>query len=90
VVGSAQHEFAGPPASHARIFLQVLEVDSVAPAYISWKDTINLKPLSKVKIRGCPVTGRGIGCVIAIYWSIMGRDDGGRIAPPRRENIKVM
>ena len=35
-------------------FFQVLEVDGKAPEYISWKDTINLKPLSRVKIAWMP------------------------------------
>lgn len=35
-------------------FFQVLEQDGKAPEYISWKDTINLKPRSKVKIAWIP------------------------------------
>ena len=35
-------------------FFQVLEVDGEAPDYISWKDTINLKPRSTVKIAWMP------------------------------------
>jgi FtsP/CotA-like multicopper oxidase with cupredoxin domain len=35
-------------------FFQVLEVNGKAPEYISWKDTINLKPMSKVKIAWMP------------------------------------
>jgi FtsP/CotA-like multicopper oxidase with cupredoxin domain len=35
-------------------FFQVLEENGKAPAYISWKDTINLKPRSKVKIAWIP------------------------------------
>jgi FtsP/CotA-like multicopper oxidase with cupredoxin domain len=35
-------------------FFQVLEVEGVAPNYVSWKDTVNLKPLSKVKIAWVP------------------------------------
>lgn len=35
-------------------FFQVLEIDGKAPEYISWKDTINLKPLSRVKIAWMP------------------------------------
>ncbi|HEY0652891.1 MAG TPA: multicopper oxidase family protein [Chryseosolibacter sp.] len=35
-------------------FFQVLEVDGKAPEFISWKDTINLKPLSRVKIAWMP------------------------------------
>jgi FtsP/CotA-like multicopper oxidase with cupredoxin domain len=35
-------------------FFQVLEVNGKAPAYISWKDTINLKPLSRTKIAWIP------------------------------------
>jgi FtsP/CotA-like multicopper oxidase with cupredoxin domain len=35
-------------------FFQVLEENGKAPAYISWKDTINLKPRSKVKIAWMP------------------------------------
>lgn len=35
-------------------FFQVLEVDGKAPEYISWKDTINVKPLSRVKIAWMP------------------------------------
>jgi len=35
-------------------FFQVLERNGVAPEYISWKDTINLAPKSKVKIAWMP------------------------------------
>jgi FtsP/CotA-like multicopper oxidase with cupredoxin domain len=35
-------------------FFQVLEIDGKTPEYISWKDTVNLKPLSKVKIAWMP------------------------------------
>lgn len=35
-------------------FFQVLEVDGEAPEYISWKDTINLKPRSRAKIAWMP------------------------------------
>jgi FtsP/CotA-like multicopper oxidase with cupredoxin domain len=35
-------------------FFQVLEINGKAPEYILWKDTINLKPLSKVKIAWMP------------------------------------
>jgi len=35
-------------------FFQVLERNGVAPEYISWKDTINLAPRSKVKIAWMP------------------------------------
>jgi FtsP/CotA-like multicopper oxidase with cupredoxin domain len=35
-------------------FFQILEVDGKAPEYISWKDTVNLKPLSRVKIAWMP------------------------------------
>ena len=35
-------------------FFQVLEINGKAPEYISWKDTINLKPRSKVKIAWMP------------------------------------
>jgi FtsP/CotA-like multicopper oxidase with cupredoxin domain len=35
-------------------FFQVLEVNGKAPEYISWKDTINLKPLSTAKIAWMP------------------------------------
>jgi len=35
-------------------FFQVLEVDGKAPEYVSWKDTINLKPRSSVKIAWMP------------------------------------
>lgn len=35
-------------------FFQVLEINGKAPEYISWKDTINLRPLSRVKIAWMP------------------------------------
>ncbi len=35
-------------------FFQVLERNGIAPDYISWKDTINLAPRSKVKIAWMP------------------------------------
>ena len=35
-------------------FFQVLEVDGKAPQYRAWKDTVNLKPRSKVKIAWLP------------------------------------
>jgi FtsP/CotA-like multicopper oxidase with cupredoxin domain len=35
-------------------FFQVLDVDGKAPEYVSWKDTINLKPRSAVKIAWMP------------------------------------
>ena len=35
-------------------FFQVLEVNGKAPAFISWKDTVNLPPRSKVKIAWMP------------------------------------
>lgn len=35
-------------------FFQVLEEDGKAPSFISWKDTYNLKPRSKVKIAWLP------------------------------------
>jgi FtsP/CotA-like multicopper oxidase with cupredoxin domain len=35
-------------------FFQVLEVDGKAPAYVAWKDTINLKPKSNAKIAWMP------------------------------------
>ena len=35
-------------------FFQVLEVNGKAPKFISWKDTVNLPPLSKVKIAWMP------------------------------------
>lgn len=35
-------------------FFQILEINGKAPGYISWKDTINLKPRSKVKIAWMP------------------------------------
>jgi FtsP/CotA-like multicopper oxidase with cupredoxin domain len=35
-------------------FFQVLETNGKAPAFISWKDTINLPPRSKVKIAWMP------------------------------------
>lgn len=41
-------------------FFQVLEVDGKAPSYISWKDTINLKPKSKVRIAWLPDHRPGI------------------------------
>ena len=41
-------------------FFQVLEVNGKAPEYISWKDTINLPPRSKVKIAWMPDNRPGI------------------------------
>jgi FtsP/CotA-like multicopper oxidase with cupredoxin domain len=35
-------------------FFQVLEINGKAPAFISWKDTVNLPPRSKVKIAWMP------------------------------------
>ena len=35
-------------------FFQVIEENGKAPEYISWKDTVNLKPRSKVKIAWIP------------------------------------
>jgi len=35
-------------------FFQVLEVNGKAPAFVSWKDTVNLPPRSKVKIAWIP------------------------------------
>lgn len=35
-------------------FFQVLEVNGEAPAYLSWKDTVNLPPTSRVKIAWLP------------------------------------
>jgi FtsP/CotA-like multicopper oxidase with cupredoxin domain len=35
-------------------FFQVLEVNGKAPAFVSWKDTVNLPPRSKVKIAWMP------------------------------------
>jgi FtsP/CotA-like multicopper oxidase with cupredoxin domain len=35
-------------------FFQVLEIDGKAPQYLSWKDTINLKPRSSVRIAWMP------------------------------------
>jgi FtsP/CotA-like multicopper oxidase with cupredoxin domain len=35
-------------------FFQVLEDKGKAPEYLAWKDTINLKPRSKVKIAWMP------------------------------------
>jgi len=35
-------------------FFQVLEINGKAPAFISWKDTVNLPPGSKVKIAWMP------------------------------------
>lgn len=35
-------------------FFQVLEINGVAPAFISWKDTVNLPPRSRVKIAWMP------------------------------------
>jgi FtsP/CotA-like multicopper oxidase with cupredoxin domain len=35
-------------------FFQILEVNGKAPAFISWKDTVNLPPRSKVKIAWIP------------------------------------
>ena len=41
-------------------FFQVLEVNGKAPEYISWKDTVNLPPGSKVKIAWMPDDRPGI------------------------------
>ncbi|CAN5655152.1 hypothetical protein BH11BAC1_BH11BAC1_25780 [soil metagenome] len=41
-------------------FFQVIESDGVAPGYIAWKDTINLKPRSKTKIAWIPDNRPGI------------------------------
>ncbi len=41
-------------------FFQVLEVNGKAPEYISWKDTVNLPPRSKVKIAWMPDNRPGI------------------------------
>lgn len=35
-------------------FFQVLEINGKAPAFLSWKDTVNLPPRSKVKIAWMP------------------------------------
>jgi FtsP/CotA-like multicopper oxidase with cupredoxin domain len=35
-------------------FFQVLEVDGKAPEYRAWKDTVNLRPRSRVKIAWIP------------------------------------
>lgn len=35
-------------------FFQVLEINGKAPAFVSWKDTVNLPPRSKVKIAWMP------------------------------------
>lgn len=35
-------------------FFQVLEINGKAPAFLSWKDTVNLPPRSKVKIAWVP------------------------------------
>jgi FtsP/CotA-like multicopper oxidase with cupredoxin domain len=35
-------------------FFQVLEENGKVPAYKAWKDTVNLKPRSKVKIAWMP------------------------------------
>jgi FtsP/CotA-like multicopper oxidase with cupredoxin domain len=35
-------------------FFQVLEINGKAPAFVSWKDTVNLPPRSKVKIAWIP------------------------------------
>ncbi len=35
-------------------FFQVLEINGIAPSFISWKDTVNLPPRSKVKIAWMP------------------------------------
>jgi FtsP/CotA-like multicopper oxidase with cupredoxin domain len=35
-------------------FFQVLDVNGKAPAYLAWKDTVNLPPRSKVKIAWMP------------------------------------
>ena len=41
-------------------FFQVLEKNGVAPEFISWKDTINLAPRSKVKIAWMPDNRPGV------------------------------
>jgi FtsP/CotA-like multicopper oxidase with cupredoxin domain len=41
-------------------YFQVLEVNKKAPEYISWKDTINLPPRSKVKIAWIPDNRPGV------------------------------
>ncbi|MEO7049453.1 MAG: multicopper oxidase family protein [Ferruginibacter sp.] len=41
-------------------FFQVLEENGKAPAYLSWKDTINLTPRSKVKIAWMPDNRPGL------------------------------
>ena len=41
-------------------FFQVLEINGKAPAYISWKDTVNLPPRSKVKIAWMPDNRPGV------------------------------
>ncbi|MEO8085208.1 MAG: multicopper oxidase family protein [Bacteroidota bacterium] len=35
-------------------FFQVIEADGIAPGYMAWKDTVNLKPRSKTKIAWIP------------------------------------
>ena len=35
-------------------FFQVLEINGIAPAYLAWKDTVNLAPRTKVKIAWIP------------------------------------
>ena len=41
-------------------FFQVLEINGKAPEYISWKDTVNLPPRSKVKIAWMPDNRPGV------------------------------
>jgi FtsP/CotA-like multicopper oxidase with cupredoxin domain len=41
-------------------FFQVLEINGKAPAYLSWKDTVNIPPKSKVKIAWIPDDRPGI------------------------------
>ena len=51
-------------------FFQVLEVNGKAPEFVSWKDTVNLPPRSKVKIAVDTRTiGPGAGCTTVIYWN---------------------
>ncbi len=41
-------------------FFQVLEINGKAPAYLSWKDTVNVTPRSKVKIAWMPDNRPGL------------------------------
>lgn len=50
-------------------FFQVLEENRKAPAYLSWKDTINLTPRSKVKIAWMPKQRMFLKIKISLIYS---------------------